>query len=209
MRLHYKPGACSMASHIALNETGLAFELDRTDTAAGRTERGGDFRDISPMGYVPALVTDQGDVITENPAVLQFVADLAPEAGLAPEHGTLARTRLHEMLNFVASELHKAFGPFFSGTELGPDERTRAEAGVARRIDHIERTLEDGRDFLLGGGFTIADAYAFTVLNWTGFVGIELALWPRTQAYVDRVRRRPSVANAMVAEGLIAEGAAA
>jgi len=206
MKLHYKPGACSMASHIILNELGTSFELDKTDTDAGKTEAGEDFRKISPNGYVPALVTDDGEIITENPAVLQYLADQSPDAGLAPPNGTLERTRLQETLNFVSSELHKSFGPFFSGTELEGDARQKAEAGVGRRTAHIERSLADGRAFLLGDTFTVADAYAFVVLNWAGFVGVSLDAWPKTQAYVARVAARPASIKAMVAEGLIEQG---
>ena len=207
MKLHYKPGACSMASHIVLNELGLSFELDKTDTDAGTTEAGGDFLKISPNGYVPALVTDEGAVITENPAVLQYLADQSPEAGLAPANGTLERTRLQAALNFVSSELHKSFGPFFSGKELDSDARQKAEAGVARRAAYVEQSLSDGRTFLLGETFSVADAYAFVVLNWAGFVGVNLDAFPKTQAYVARIAVRPSAIKAMVAEGLMEQAA--
>ena len=203
MKLFYKPGACSMATHIILNELGSTFDLDKTNTETSETESGEDFRKISPNGYVPALITDDGDIITENPAVLQYLADQVPEAGLAPPNGTLERTRLQEALNFVSSELHKAFGPFFSGIDLNPDAKKNAKAGVSRRIDHIERNLADGRAYLLGDAFTVVDAYAFVVLNWTNFVGISLDAWPKTQAYVARVSDRPATVKAMVTEGLI------
>ena len=203
MKLYYKPGACSMASHIALNEIGTAFDLDKTDTEAGKTESGEDFRNISPNGYVPALVTDGGDIITENPAVLQYLADQSPDAGLAPPNGTLERTRLQEALNFVSSELHKSFSPFFSGAELDREARQQAEAGVGRRVAHIERSLADDRAYLLGDTFTVADAYAFVVLNWAGFIGVSLDAWPKTQAYVARVAARPAAVKAMITEGLI------
>ncbi len=203
MKLYYKPGACSMASHIVLNELDVPFELDKTDTAKGVTQSGEDFLTISPNGYVPALVTDNGDIITENPAVLQYLADQFPDAGLAPSNGTLERTRLQEILNFISSELHKSFGPFFSETDLDRDARIQAEIVVGRRVEHIERTFADGRAHLLGDTFTVADAYAFVVLNWAGFVEVSLDSWPNTKAYVARVAARPATVKAMVTEGLI------
>lgn len=207
MKLHYKPGACSMASHIILNELGASFDLDKTDTDAKKTEAGGDFLKISPNGYVPALVTDDGDVITENPAVLQYLADQSPEAGLAPPSGTLERTRLQEALNFVSSELHKSFSPFFSGVEMDDAEREKAAAGIGRRAAHIESTLSDGRSFLLGETFSVADAYAFVVLNWAGFISVSLDAHPKTQAYIARIAARPASIKAMVAEGLMEQAA--
>lgn len=203
MKLYYKPGACSMASHIILNEIGTSFELEKTDTKAGRTESGEDFRKINPNGYVPALITDAGDIITENPAVLQYLADQAPDAELAPPYGTLERTRLQEALNFVSSELHISFSPFFSGTELDGETRQQAESDVGRRVAHIERSFADGRTYLLGDRFTVVDAYAFVVLNWASFVGLSLDAWPKTQVYVARVAARPSAVKAMTTEGLI------
>ena len=174
MKLYYKPGACSLASHIVLNELNIPFELDKTDTDAGKTEAGEDFLKISPNGYVPALINDSGDIITESPAVLQYLADQMPDAGLAPPAGTLERTRLQEMLNFISSELHKAFGPFFSGKDLDADTKQDAADRVCKRIAHIERSLLDDRTYLLGDTFTVVDALAFVVINWSNFVGISL-----------------------------------
>jgi len=207
MKLHYKPGACSLASHIILNEIGIPFDLDKTDTDAGKTEAGDDYLQISPNGYVPALITNEGDIFTENPAVLQYLADQSPEAGLAPPNGTVGRVRLQEALNFVSSELHKSFSPFFSGSKMDDARRTKVEAGVARRASHIERSLADGRDYILGDTFSVVDAYAFVVLNWAGFVGVSLDAHPKTQAYVARIAARPATVKAMVAEGLMEQPA--
>lgn len=207
MKLYYKPGACSLASHIILHELGLPFDLDKTDTDANKTEAGDDFLNISPNGYVPALAVEDGEIITENPAVLQYLADQSPDASLAPPNGTLARIRLQEALNFVSSELHKSFSPFFSGKKLSDEQRQSVEAGVHRRAAHIEKRLADGRDFLLGNTFTVADAYAFVVLNWAGFIGLSLDAHPKTQAYVARIAARPAAIKAMVAEGLMEQAA--
>ena len=207
MKLYFKPGACSLASHIVLRETGAEFELEQVDTAAQKTASGEDFSAINPKGYVPALRLDDGEILTEGAAVLQFLADRAPEAGLAPAAGTIERARLQEHLNFVASELHQAFGPFFGG-QLSDEARRAAEAKVARRMDHFETLLADGRPFLLGETFTVADAYLFVVASWANFTGIGLDTWPRVAAFVERVAARPKVREAMVAEGLIEQRAA-
>lgn len=203
MKLYYIPGACSLATHIVLNELNIPVDLDKADTAAGTTEAGVDFLKINPNGYVPALVNDSGDIITESPAVLQYLADQNPDAGLAPPAGTLERARLHEMLNFISSELHKAFGPFFSGKDLDDDAKQDAADRVCKRVAHIERNLLDDRTYLLGDTFTVVDALAFVVINWSNFVGINLEPFPKTQAYLARIAARPSVVDAMLAEGLI------
>jgi len=203
MKLYYKPGACSMASHIVLYELGEHFDLEKVDTENGTTETGADYREINPNGYVPALQTNDGSIITENPAILQYLSDLAPETDLAPLNGALERTRLQEILNFISSELHKAYSPFFAGTELTIESKKRAEANIARRVSFIESKLSDGRAFLLGPQFTVADAYAFVVLNWSGFIEFDLQPWPLVQDYVERVRQRPAVIQAMTTEGLI------
>ena len=203
MKLYYKPGACSLASHIALTEIGAEFDLDRVDTDAGVTQSGDAFARINPNGYVPALELDSGEVLTEGAAVLQYIAAIAPDAGLAPS-GALARARLQQHLNYVASELHKAFSPFFSGRELSPEARQAATEGVARRFDYLNDLFADGRKHLLGDMFSVADAYLFVVSSWAVPTGVGLGRWPHLQAFVERVSQRPHVRAAMAREGLLA-----
>ncbi len=202
MKLYYAPGACSLSPHIALIESGLPFSLEKVDVGAGRTEAGEDYAAINARGYVPALRLDSGEVLTEGAAIVQFIADRAPAAGLAPQAGTLARARLQEALNFIASEVHKAFAPLF---RPGTDEQGKEDArkAVARRLGQVEAMLSDGRDYLLGDAFSVADGYLFTVVNWTGHVGISLDPWPRLQGFMARLARRPAVRRAMAAEGLL------
>ncbi|MDJ1156692.1 glutathione transferase GstA [Chelatococcus sp. SYSU_G07232] len=209
MRLYFKPGACSMSSRIVLIELDLAFDAVKVDTDRGVTESGRDYRAINPKGYVPALELADGAVLTENPAILQFLADTHPEAGLAPAHGTLERARLQEWLNFTSSELHKAFGPYFRGQPLEEAEKEQVDIRLARRIGDVEHGLSDGRDFILGNRFTVADAYLFVVLNWSSFIGLNLERWPYVAAYVTRIAARPSARQAMRQEGLVADEVAA
>lgn len=208
MKLFYAPGACSLSPHIVLREAGIAFTLEKVDTASGTTESGADYRGINAKGYVPALQIADGQVLTEGAAVVQFIADRHPDAQLAPAAGTLERARLQEHLNFIASELHKAFTPLFKA-DSSEDMKTAARANVRRRLGQVEQQLEDGREYLMGERFSVADAYLFTVASWTAPTGIGLGDWPRLQALVARVRERPSVKAAMTAEGLISEGQAA
>ncbi|MFV0473202.1 MAG: glutathione transferase GstA [Pikeienuella sp.] len=198
MKLYYKPGACSLASHIALREIGADFGIEKVDTARGVTETGADFRAVNPLGYVPALALADGDVITEGPAILQFIADSAPESGLAPAAGTRARTKLQSLLNFIGTELHGAFGVFFRGAG---DEAAKARLNA--RMDRFDAMLADGRAFLTGETFTVADAYAFVVASWTRPLKIDLSRWPHVAAFVERVAARPAVQAAMKAEGLL------
>lgn len=203
MKLFYKPGACSLASHIVLREAGEDFELEKVDTETQKTETGADFSSVSPNGYVPVLQLDDGQVLTEGAAILQYVADRNPRAGLAPRAGTLERARLQEHLNFVASELHKAFGPFFAAEPPKGEARKTAEAKVARRMAHVEKVLSDGRAYLLGNGFSVADSYLYVVANWSNFVGIDLGQWPHVSAFVERVSTREMAQEALRAEGLL------
>ncbi|PLP56454.1 glutathione transferase GstA [Mesorhizobium loti] len=200
MKLYYSPGACSLSPHIVLRELGHDFELEKVDIRAKTTESGGDFRTITPKGYVPALQLDGGEVITEGVAIVQYLADAAGARALAPEPGTLARTRLVEHLNFISAELHKSFGPLFHASSDEAKEAARTK--VSSRLDLLEQVFADGRDFLMGDSFSVADAYLFTIVNWAHPTGIDLAKWPRVAAFVERVAQRPAVQAAMAAEGL-------
>ncbi|MDX2234995.1 MAG: glutathione transferase GstA [Hyphomonadaceae bacterium] len=202
MKLYYAPGACSLAPHIVLRETGAAFTLEKVDIRGKKTETGADFLAINPKGYVPALDMGDGDVLTEGVVMQQYIADQAPQTGLAPARGTRERLRVEEWLVFISSELHKTHSPLFS-----PATPAEARAGfidkIGQRYDYIERTLSDGRAYLTGPAFTVADAYLFTITNWAKPVGVDLARWPNLSAYVARVAARPAVQAALVAEGLV------
>jgi glutathione S-transferase len=203
MHLFYKPGACSMAAHIVLNEVGAEFTRESVDTAKGLTESGADYAAINPRGYVPALRLADGTVITENAAILQYLGDQFPRHALVPAAGGLERVRLQEALSFLTSELHKAFGPFFSGREMTGAERERAVAALGRRIGQFA-TMLDGGDYLVGARLTVADFLAFVILNWSNFIGVSLADWPVVEGYMARIAARPSVQQTLRAEGLAA-----
>jgi glutathione S-transferase len=198
MKLYISPGACSMASNIALQEAGIQFEISKVDRRTKRAD-GVDFVTINPKGYVPALRLDDGQVLTENVAVLQYIADLNPAAKLAPPAGTMERYRLQEWLSFINSEVHKSFTPLFS-SEATEDTKTYARNYLAKRLAYLESALGD-KKYLMGDQFTVADAYLFTVLGWGAHVGVEFG--PKLKSYSDRVRARPHVIEAMTAEGLI------
>jgi glutathione S-transferase len=202
MKLYYAPGACSLSPHIALREAGIPFTLEKVDLGTKKTAAGKNFVTINPKGYVPALELDGGEVLTEGPAIVQYIADLKPASKLAPAAGTLARVRVQEALNFISTELHKQFGPLFSKTS-SPDAKQTATANIGKRFGHVEQTLADGRQFLTGDTFTVADGYLFTVAGWGKYTGIDLGAWPRVKALVERIGKRPAVQEAMRAEGLI------
>lgn len=202
IRLYYAPGACSLAPHIVLREVGADFEPVRVDLATHRTEQGESYASINPKLYVPALELGDGAVLTEGPAIVQFLADAHPSAGLAPPCGTLERARVQEWLNFLSAELHKAFGPLFL-QDSGEPTKEAAKSQVRRRFDHIERSLSDGRQFLAGGDYGIADAYAFAICRWAEATGIGLRDWPGLAALLERIFRRPAVREALAAEGVL------
>jgi len=203
MKLYYSPGACSLASHITLREVGATFDLEKVDVKQKRTERDADFWAINPKGYVPALALDSGEVLTEGAAILQYIADQHPQAGLAPANGGLERARLQEQLNFVAAELHKAFSPLFNPA-ASESEKAAANKRVGQKLDVVEKQLSDGRSFLLSEDFSVADAYLFVVAGWTKHFGIALDNWPRVAAFQQRVAAREAVQAALKAEGLAA-----
>lgn len=202
MKLYYSPGACSMASHIVLYELGQPFEIEKVDGATKRTETGADFWAINPKGKVPALAFE-GEVLTEGPSILQFVADRTANDVLAPKPGSVARARVNELLNFTGTELHVAFHPLFNPAS---DEvaKEAARKNVGKKLDWLEGKLADGRNYLTGLNFTVADAYAFVVANWANFTGIDLTAWPKLKQFVERVAARPATQAAMRAEGLLA-----
>lgn len=202
MKLFYAPGACSHAPHILLRESGLNFTLEKVDLGTRKTESGADFTAISPMGYVPALQLDSGEVITEGPAIDQYIADLVPGKNLAPANGTPARYQLQSWLNFVSTELHKQFTPLFNKTV--PDEYKKiAIDNIKGRLDTLNAHLGK-QQYLLGGSFTAPDAYLYTVLNWAKYFDVALDKWPAVKAFMDRVAARPSAQAAAKAEGLAA-----
>lgn len=201
MKLFYSPGACSLATHIVLRELDLRFEMERVDTKTGRTETGADFRSINPKGQVAALQLDDGQVLTESAALLQYVGGLKPEAGLIPDD-LLARARLQEQLNFIASELHSAFSPLFNPS-TSPENRDAAATRVAGKLDRLETAFADGRSFVLGEVYSVADAHLFVIAGWADPTGIGLDRWPGLKAHGARVAERPAVRQAMAAEGLI------
>lgn len=200
MRLYYAPGACSLSQHINLLEAGLPFELERVDLRAKRTADGGDYLAVNPKGQVPALRLDDGQVLTENPAIAEYVSSLAPEAGLIPAEG-IERYRVLEWLSFAGTELHKTFGPLFR-PNTPEDFKAIARETFGKKLDHLERHLAKGGPYLTGERFTAADAYAYVVLTWPPNVGMDLGKWPHAQAFVERVAARPKVQEARKAEGL-------
>jgi glutathione S-transferase len=201
LTLYYRPGACSLCPHIVLRELGLPFELARVDRQTGKVPDGTDYKDVNPKGYVPALKLDGGEVLTEGPAIVQYLADLKPEAGLAPPNGTIARYRLQEWLNFLTSEIHKGFSPLFRPT-TPEDYKTISRANLEARLGWVEGELAH-RSFLMGETFTVADAYLFVLLSWTKGQNIALDRWPNLSAYRDRIAARPAVREALKAEGLL------
>jgi glutathione S-transferase len=201
MKLYYSPGACSLAPHIVLCEIGATFDSEKVDLQNKKTASGGDYLAVNPKGSVPALALDGGHVLTEVAAILQYLADQKPAAGLAPPAGSFERYRLIELLNYVATEIHKGFSPLFN-PKATPEWKAAAIATLSTRFAWLSKYLT-GRTFLIDDTFSVADAYLFTVLSWSGHVGIDLGKWPVLSAYQARVGHRPKVEQALREEGLI------
>ncbi|HEY4118686.1 MAG TPA: glutathione transferase GstA [Byssovorax sp.] len=199
MKLYFSPGACSLSPHIALREAGVAFELEAVTLATKVTKHGDDFNAVNPKGMVPTLALDDGDVLTEGPAIVQLIADMKPDAKLAPANGTRARYHLQEWLNFISTELHKQFSPLFAKDT--PDSvKDQQRERIGKKLDHVVKQLGE-RPYLMGD-FTVADAYLYTVLRWGRLTGVDVAKWPSLVAFMDRVEERPAVTAALEAEGL-------
>jgi len=195
MKLYFSPGACSLASHIALREAGLPFELVRVDTGVHKLKDGTDYYGINPKGYVPAIGLDDGQLLTEGAALLQYIGDLAPAKGLIPKAGTLERFRANEWLTFVSSEIHKGFSPLFN-KDLKDDAKAVLRAKLEKRFDALDAHFAKNK-YLMGDTFSVADAYLYTVVSWSPHVGIELSKWKNLSEYRQRVADRPAVREAL------------
>jgi glutathione S-transferase len=204
MKLFYKPGACSMAAHILLNEAGADYQLEKVDTDQGVTETGASFSTTNPRGYVPALQLEGGEILTENVAVLQWLSEQLPGVASNDNDTSMVKFRQLELLSFLSSELHKAFSPYFSGLEFSDEEKAAHQKNLHSKISQFDELLAKGGLYLLGENFSVADAYAFVILNWTNFIGVSLADWPATEAYVARIHARPAAQQTLKEEGLAA-----
>lgn len=201
MKLYYSPGACSLSPHIVAREAGFDIALERVDLGKKTTKSGADFNTINPKGYVPALQIENGEILTEGPAIVQYLADQRPESNLVPPAGTLPRYRLQEWLNFISTELHKQFSPLFN-PKIAAEYKEMVKERLASRFDYLVQQLA-GKQFITGDQFTVADAYLFTVLSWTDYVKVDLERWPQLKEYQARVAARPAVQAALKAEGLL------
>lgn len=201
MKLFYSPASCAMSPHIVLSEAGGAYSLERVDLASKTTESGQALKDINPQDAVPVLLLDDGETLTEGAAIVQYIADQRPEAKLLPPAGTLARAKVQQWLNYIATEMHKAHVPLFKA-DYPQSSKEIAIANIKRAYDFVAVALAD-RPFLTGERFTVADAYLFTIINWHNFIGLDLGSWPVLVAYQARVAARPAVRKAMYEVGLI------
>ena len=198
MKYSFNPSVCSLSPHIALREAGLNFELVKVDIRAHTVADGSDYYQINPKGYVPVLMLDNGELLTEGAVICEYIADLNPSANLAPPLGTMARTRLREWMAFISTEVHKGFSPLFNPS-MTDELKAMARTRLAGRLEWIVKQLGD-KPYLTGDTFTIADGYLFTVLGWGKWTGVDIAQWPSLVSYVERIAARPKVIEAMAAE---------
>ena len=205
MKLYYAPGACSLSPHIVLREAGYDFDLEKVDLGAKKTEKGADYNQVHAKSYVPVLELDNGERLTEGVAIVQFLADQKPDSGLAPKAGTFERVRLNEWLNFISAEIHKSFGPFFYGLDDKTKDFYRKK--LERSFRYVEDRLQEGA-YLMGDRFSVADAYLFTVFNWTKKLQIDTSAFPKLNKLIQRIAERPKVKEALEAEGLTDKAAA-
>ena len=201
MKLFYHQGACSLASHIMLYEVCADFDIEAVNTQSDLTASGQNYRDINPNGYVPALEIEKDVYLSESASVLQYIADTHSDSTFSPALGTIARARIQEFLNYAAAELHKSWSPLFSDVST-QSEKDAAEKKVKTKFDYLESVFSDGRQYLVGEQFSVADAYIFVLLYWTNFKNIDLKAWPKLASFVERIMARPSTQAAMKAEGL-------
>lgn len=201
MKLFYSPGACSLSPHIVLNELDLPYTVEKVDLKTHTTASGADFYTLNAKGYVPALQLDNGEVLTEGPAIVQYLAEQKPQANLLPAAGSLGRVRVQEWLNFIGTELHKTLGALFNPS-ISAEAKSRTLNTFGKRLGFVEKALQ-GKDYLTGKAFSVADAYLFTIVNWAPMLGIDLTPWPTVAQFQKRVASRPAVQKTLQAEGLI------
>jgi glutathione S-transferase len=201
MKLYYSPGACSLSPHIIASEAELPIELIKVDLESKLAETGEDFRQLNPNGYVPLLILDDGNRLTEGPAIVQYLADQAPDKRLIPAAGTFERYKLQQWLNFISTEIHKSFSPLFN--PVAPEAAKEwATTILMTRLETVAEQLSS-QPFLLGDNFSVADAYLFVTLSWGQYVNVDISRWPALARYADKISERPAVQKAMKEEGLI------
>jgi glutathione S-transferase len=206
VKLYYSPAACSLAAHIAAREAGVAVELIKVDIGNHTLEDGTDYYSVNPRGYVPALRLDDGTLLTEVAAIVQYIGDLSPASGVVPPAGTMQRVHLQEWLTYIGTELHKAFSPWLWHKETAESTKQSVREHLARRFAELDRLLA-AQPYLLGEQFSVADAYAFAIVNWSHFLMVSLKPYPALAAYLERIAARPRVIAALQAEGLLKKAA--
>ena len=204
MKLYYAPGACSLSVHIALIEAELSYSLEKVDLRSPerKTESGKDFRTINPAGYVPVLEMDDGRILSEGGSILEYIADIAPSARLAPEQATFERAQMRSWLYFLATEVLKSIGPLFNPA-ITPEERSSVTAKLQSRYAIVDKALSDGRSYLMGNSFSVADCYAYVVIGYAHLLKVDITNLTHLSAYLARIGERSAVIAAKKEEGLI------